>query len=76
MPSQMEESSDSILDLLAFDGRHVALVATALLLLLDRRNDPPGRAPGADDVLVGHGEKVPFLDGKFVSVNGADDLLP
>ncbi|GER26171.1 ribonuclease HII [Striga asiatica] len=59
----------------AFDGGDVGLVASALLLLLDGGDYPPGGTAGADDVLVGDGEEVALLDGELVAVDGTDDLL-
>jgi hypothetical protein len=55
------------LDLLAVvaDGANVLLGALGLLLLLDRGDDAPRRAPGTDDVLVGDGQKVALVNGEF-----------
>jgi hypothetical protein len=55
------------LDLLAVvaDGANVLLRALGLFLLLDRGDDAPRRAPGADDILVGDGQKVALVDGEF-----------
>lgn len=36
------------------DELDLRLIAFGLLLLLDRRDDPPGSSAGANDVLVGH----------------------
>jgi hypothetical protein len=54
-------------DLLAVvaDGADVLLRALGLLLLLDRGDDAPRRAPGSDDVLVGDGQKVALVNGEF-----------
>ena len=60
---------------LANDGDVIG-VATSFLLLLDGGNDPPGGTAGADHVLVGNGEEVPFLDGEFVGRrDGGDDVF-
>jgi hypothetical protein len=55
------------LDLLAVvaDGADVLLGALGLLLLLNRGDDAPRRAPGTDDVLVGDGQKVALVNGEF-----------
>jgi hypothetical protein len=55
------------LDLLAVvaDGADVLLGALGLFLLLDRRDDAPRRAPGADDVLVGDRQKVALVNGEL-----------
>jgi hypothetical protein len=55
------------LDLLTVvaDGTDVLLRALGLLLLLDRGDDAPRRAPGTDDVLVGDGQKVALVNGEF-----------
>jgi len=47
----------------------VLLIALALLLLLDGRDDPPGRPPGANHVLVGHGQQVPLLHRQLLVVH-------
>ena len=52
------------------DGRHldlcdVALVTLGLLLLLNGGNDAPGRAAGADDVLVRDRQQVALLNGEL-----------
>mmetsp|Transcript_54807 Transcript_54807/g.174130 ORF Transcript_54807/g.174130 Transcript_54807/m.174130 type:complete len:266 (+) Transcript_54807:336-1133(+) len=44
------------------DKLDVLVVALGLLLLLDGGDDAPGRAAGADHVLVGDGEEVALLD--------------
>ena len=51
------------------DALDVLLVALALLLLLDGRDDPPGRPPGANHVLVGHRKQVPLLHGQLLVVH-------
>ena len=38
---------------------------TGLAFLLDGRNDPPGGSSGADNILVGNGQEVSLLVGKF-----------
>lgn len=43
------------------------LRALGLLLLLDGGDDTPGSTAGADDILVGDGEKVTLIDGKLAS---------
>ncbi|KAK3025938.1 hypothetical protein RJ639_040854 [Escallonia herrerae] len=48
------------------DGRHVGLIAAALLLLLDGGDDAPRGAPRADHVLVGHREEVALLHGELL----------
>ena len=55
------------LDLLAVvaDGANVLLGALGLLLLLDRGDDAPRRAPGTDDILVGDGQKVALVNREF-----------
>jgi hypothetical protein len=57
------------LDLLAVvaDGANVLLRALGLLLLLDRGDDAPRRASGADNVLVGDGEEVALVDGQLTA---------
>lgn len=57
------------LDLLTVvtDSANVLLRALGLLLLLDRGDDAPGRASGADNVLVGHGKEVALVNGQFTA---------
>ena len=56
-----------LLDLLTIlaDGRHVLVGALGFLLLLDGRDDAPGRAPSADDVLVRDREQVTLVNGQL-----------
>lgn len=57
------------LDLLTViaDDANVLVCAFGLLLLLDARDDSPGRAARADHVLVGHGKEVALVDGKLTA---------
>ena len=43
----------------------VSLILLALLLLLNRGDDPPRGTASTDDVLVGDGEQVALLDGEL-----------
>lgn len=54
------------LDLLAvlLDKADLGRVALGLLLLLDRGHDAPRCTAGANDVLVGNGQKVTLLNGE------------
>ena len=63
------------LDLLAvlLDESDLRRVALRLLLLLDRGDYSPRGTAGANDVLVGDGEKVALLDGE-VAVLAGDNL--
>lgn len=60
------------LDLVAVvaDGGDVLVGALGLLLLLDRRNDAPAGAAGADHVLVGNREEVALVDGELTAQLG------
>lgn len=55
------------LDLLAVvtDGCNVLVSTLRLLLLLNRRDYTPGSTSSANNVLVGHREKVSLIDGEF-----------
>ena len=55
------------LDLLTVvaDDVNVLVGALGLLFLLDAGDDTPRSATGADYVLVGHGEQVTLVNGKF-----------
>jgi hypothetical protein len=57
------------LDLLAVfaDDSDVLVRALGLLLLLDAGNDTPRSTTGADYVLVGHGQQVTLVNGKFAA---------
>ena len=57
------------LDLLAVvaDDADVLVGALGLLFLLDAGDDTPRSATGADHVLVGHGEQVTLVNGKFAA---------
>lgn len=61
-----------VLDLVAVlaDGANVLIRALGLLLLLNRGDDAPAGAAGADDVLVGNGEQVALVDGKLAAKLG------
>lgn len=67
-----------VLDLLAVftDNGNVLLGALGFLLLLDGGDDTPGGTAGTDHVLVGNGEEVTLIDGKFASnlIQGVSDL--
>ena len=56
-------------DLLAIiaDGGDVFVRAFGFLLLLDRRDNPPRRASGSDNILVGNGEEVSLINGKLAT---------
>lgn len=41
--------------------------ALGLLLLLDTRDNSPRCTSGTDDVLVGNGQKIALVDGKFTA---------
>lgn len=41
--------------------------ALGLLLLLDARDNSPGCTSGTDDVLVGNGQEIALVDGKFTA---------
>jgi len=60
------------LDLVAVvaDGGDVLVGALGLLLLLDRRDNAPAGAAGANDVLVGDREEVALVDGKLATELG------
>jgi hypothetical protein len=47
------------------DGRNMLIGTLGLLLLLDRRDYAPGSTSSANDVLVGNGQKVSLVNGKF-----------
>ena len=47
------------------DGRNMLIGTLGLLLLLDRRDYAPGSTSSADNVLVGNGQKVSLVNGKF-----------
>lgn len=57
------------LDLLAVvtDDGNVLVGTLLLLLLLDRGDDAPRGTSGTDNVLVGDGEEVTLVDGKFTT---------
>lgn len=57
------------LDLLAVLADDIDVLARALglLFLLDAGDDAPGSTAGADDVLVGHGEKVALVDSELTA---------
>ncbi len=63
------------LDLLAIvlDEANLGRVALRLLLLLNRGDDSPRRAAGANDVLISDRQQVPLLDGE-IDVLGRDSL--
>lgn len=63
------------LDLLSvlLDEANLRRVALGLLLLLDRGDDSPGGTSGTNDVLVGDGKEIAFLDSQ-IAVLGGDDL--
>jgi hypothetical protein len=58
------------------DNANVLLGALGFLLLLDGGDDTPGGTAGTDHVLVGNGEEVTLIDGKFASnlIQGVSDL--
>lgn len=60
------------LDLVAVvaDGRDVLVGALRLLLLLDRGDNAPAGAAGANDILVGDREEVALVDGKLATKLG------
>lgn len=60
------ELSLDLLTILRDDG-DVLLGTLGVLLLLDRGNDAPRGTAGADDVLVGNGEKVALIDSEFAA---------
>ena len=45
-------------------------------LVLDRGDNPPGGTTGADDVLVGNGEKVPLVNRQLWVLAGGNFLHP
>jgi hypothetical protein len=47
------------------DGRNMLIGTLGLLLLLDRRDYAPGSTSSANNVLVGNGQKVSLVNGKF-----------
>lgn len=55
------------------DKGNLRRVALRLLLLLDRGDYAPGGTAGANDVLVGNGEKVSLLDSE-ISILTGDNL--
>jgi hypothetical protein len=57
------------------DALHMLLVALGLLLLLDARDDAPGGAAGANDVLVRHRQQVPLLHRQLLVVHHLCHLL-
>lgn len=57
------------LDLLAVvtDDGNVLGGSLGFFLLLNRGNDAPGSTTGTDDVLVGDGEEIALVNGKFTT---------
>lgn len=55
------------LDLLTVvtDGRNMLVGTLRLLLLLNRRDNAPGSTSGANNVLVGNGQKVSLVNAEF-----------
>lgn len=71
----LADFGELILNLLAvlLDESNLGRVALGLLLLFDRSDYSPRGTAGANDILVGDGEKVALLDSQ-VAVLGGDDL--
>ena len=57
------------LDLLAIvaDSSNMLICTLGLLFLLDRRDNAPRGTSGSNDVLVGHGQKVSFINCKLAT---------
>lgn len=57
------------LDLLTVftDGGNMLVRSLGFFLLLDRRDDPPGRTTGSDHVLVGDGQEITLVHTEFAA---------
>lgn len=53
-----------------FDQSNLRFVAFRLLLLFNRSHDPPGCAPGPNDILVGHRKEISLFHGEFLVGRG------
>lgn len=74
--SVVEDVEDILADLLQFgldllaviaDNTNVLIGTLGLLLLLDGGDDAPGGTTGANDVLVGNGQKVTLVDSELAT---------
>lgn len=74
--SLVEDVEDILADLLQFgldllavvtDNANVLIGTLGLLLLLDGGDDAPGGTTGANDVLVGDGQKVTLVDSELTT---------
>lgn len=74
--SIVEDIEDVLADLLEFclnlltvitDGGNVLVGTFGLFLLLDGRDDAPGRPSRANDILVCNREEVSFVDGQLTT---------
>ena len=63
------------LDLCAvfLDQLHLAVIALRLLLLLNRRDDSPGRTPRTNDILICDGKEIALFYGELL-VRGGNGL--